>query len=512
MAIAGLGFTNKAFSMPDFELQVTTHRRPPVEQLAGQIAAIASTPTPVAAELSEIVASRLIDSAACAVAALNRKPVIAARASAVARPVETGAAVFGINPSQRFDLRKTAIANSVAIRDLDYNDSFFALDTAHPSDSIAAILAVAQMCECDGAALTRGILTAYEIQIALVSGIPLMRYNLDQSTHLAPSIAAGIAATLGLDVDVAFNAISQAAHCALTTRQGRTGNQSSWKSYVPGFASVVAFDAIDRALQGERSPDMVYEGPQGLTATVLGGDDSLFQIRLPDAGSELRAITTTYPKEHATGYASQALIDLAFRMRQRVNDLAEIKSIRIHTSAHHHNVHGSGALDEDNMSPDASRESLDHSMMYAFVVALEDGVFHHDKSFTHERANRARTRKLWRNTRSCVDTGWDDAYENAVSPLHKAQGGRVEITLADGASVVDELRYPHAHPLGERPFTVADATNKFHSVAADLVEAQEQERLMSLAARLTNLTANEVAEIGVSAKGLIEASASQLTL
>ena len=43
------------------------------------------------------------------------------------------------------------------------------------------------------------------------------------------------------------------------------------------------------------------------------------------------------------------------------------------------------------MDPKASRETLDHSIMYIFAVALEDGNWHHIKSYTPERANRKST-------------------------------------------------------------------------------------------------------------------------
>ena len=38
------------------------------------------------------------------------------------------------------------------------------------------------------------------------------------------------------------------------------------------------------------------------------------------------------------------------------------------------------------MDPNASRETLDHSIMYIFAVALEDGNWHHVKSYTKARA------------------------------------------------------------------------------------------------------------------------------
>ena len=38
------------------------------------------------------------------------------------------------------------------------------------------------------------------------------------------------------------------------------------------------------------------------------------------------------------------------------------------------------------MDPNASRETLDHSIMYIFAVALEDADWHHVKSYTKQRA------------------------------------------------------------------------------------------------------------------------------
>ena len=49
---------------------------------------------------------------------------------------------------------------------------------------------------------------------------------------------------------------------------------------------------------------------------------------------------------------------------------------------------GSGSNDKEKYSPLASRETLDHSAMYIFAVALEDGEWHHEKSYSDERKNR----------------------------------------------------------------------------------------------------------------------------
>jgi 2-methylcitrate dehydratase len=52
-----------------------------------------------------------------------------------------------------------------------------------------------------------------------------------------------------------------------------------------------------------------------------------------------------------------------------------IEKIVIHTSHHTHYVIGTGANDPQKMDPKASRETLDHSIMYIFAVALQDGFW-----------------------------------------------------------------------------------------------------------------------------------------
>ena len=43
------------------------------------------------------------------------------------------------------------------------------------------------------------------------------------------------------------------------------------------------------------------------------------------------------------------------------------------------------------MDPNASRETLDHSIMYIFAVALLDGRWHHVDSYTRAKAQNPET-------------------------------------------------------------------------------------------------------------------------
>ena len=58
------------------------------------------------------------------------------------------------------------------------------------------------------------------------------------------------------------------------------------------------------------------------------------------------------------------------------------------------------------MDPKASRETLDHSIMYIFAVALEDGSWHHVKSYTKSRAKRKSTIRIWKSIKTYEDKKW----------------------------------------------------------------------------------------------------------
>jgi 2-methylcitrate dehydratase len=320
-------------------------------------------------------------------------------------------------------------------------------------------------------------------------------------------VAAGLGTMLGLPVQTIYQAIGQALHTTTQTRQSRKGEISSWKAYAPAFAGKMAIEAVDRAMRGEGAPAPIYEGEDGVIAWLLGGPDARYQVPLPEPGEAKRAILDTYTKEYSAEYQAQALIDVARRLGPRIGDLSKISDVLIRTSHHTHNVIGTGAGDPQKMDPDASRETLDHSVMYIFAVALEDGGWHQERSYSPERAHRPSTIALWHKVRTAEDPEWTRRY-HATDPAEKAFGGRVEITLADGEVIAEDIAVADAHPLGARPFTRPDYVGKFRTLAENVVEGSEQDRFLGLVARLSELTADEVAGLSVTAApGVLDAVA-----
>lgn len=470
---------------------------PREEQLAWRIAEVAADPVAVLPEVAEMIVNRVIDNASVAVASLGRAPVTAARGQALAHPYLPGAAVFGV--AERVSPEWAAWANGVAVRELDYHDTFLAAEYSHPGDNIPPILAVAQHAGRTGAELVRGIATGYEIQIDLAKAISLHAHKIDHVAHLGPSAAAGIGTLLGLDPEVVFQAVGQALHTTTATRQSRKGEISTWKAYAPAFAGKMAVEAVDRAMRGQTSPSPIWEGEDGVIAQLLDGPDARYEVALPDRGEAKRAILDSFTKEHSAEYQAQAWIDLGRRLHAEHPELADpanVERIVLHTSHHTHNVIGSGANDPQKYDPAASRETLDHSVPYIFAVALQDGAWDHVASYTPERAGRPDTVALWRRITTVDDPEWTRRY-HSDDLTEKAFGGRMEARLADGSTVVDEIAVADAHPLGARPFARADYVHKLRMLADGVIAPDELDRFLALAERLPELTAEEVRQLNI---------------
>jgi 2-methylcitrate dehydratase len=407
---------------------LSTEKLAKEKQLAWKLAMVASDMTPIDSAVAAMIANRIIDNAAVAIAAINRRPVCSARSQALAHPMPEGATLFGMANENRFNAEWVAWANATAVRELDMHDTFLAADYSHPADNIPAILAVAQQCDRNGKDLIRAIATAYEIQINLVKGICLHKHKIDHIAHLGPSAAAGIGTLLGLDTDTIYQAIQQALHVSCSTRQGEN--------------SVIAY--------------------------LLDGPEAEYQIPLPEPGEPKRAILESYTKEHSAEYQSQALIDLAFKMRSRISDFDEIESIVLHTSHHTHTVIGTGAGDPQKMEPGASRETLDHSIMYIFAVALQDGRWHHVDSYNHD-----------------------------SDPAKKAFGARVVITLKSGEIIEDEMAVANAHPAGAKPFARPEYIRKFDALTDGIIDFSERDRFIDMVRGLPDLKANDIKLLNV---------------
>ena len=469
---------------------------PKKKQLAWKIAEIASDNSKLNKEAIEMVINRIIDNASVAIASLNRKPVISSREMAKSHPRKNGATIFGINSNIKFDCEWAAWTNGTAVRELDFHDTFLAADYSHPGDNIPPLLAVAQQLKKSGLDLLRGIITAYEVQVNLVKGICLHKHKVDHIAHLGPSVAAGIGSMLKLNTETIYQAIQQALHVTISTRQSRKGEISSWKAFAPAHAGKLAIEAVDRVMRGEGAPSPIYEGEDSVIARILDGKNAKYSIPLPKKNEEKKAILETYTKEYSAEYQAQALIDIAKKLNKKISNLNNIKKIDIYTSHHTHYVIGTGANDPQKMDPKASRETLDHSIMYIFAVALEDADWHHVKSYTKARANRKSTIKIWRSIRTHEDKKWTRKYHDP-KPKKKSFGAKVIVTMKNGKKISEQLERADAHPYGSRPFKRNDYIKKFKTLTDKIISRKESLKFINTVQRLKKLKKGQLTKLNI---------------
>ena len=436
-------------------------------------------------DVAEMIRCRVVDNAAVALAAINRRPVASARAMALAHPRPGGATLFGLPSGITVHAEWAAWANATAVRELDFHDTFLARDFGHPGDNIPPLLAVAQQTGKGGTDLVRACAIAYEVHVALMKGISLHVHKKDHVAHLLPGAVAGLGALLDLPVEVVYHAVNQAVHLGFSTRQSRKGEITSWKAYVPGYSGKTVIEAVDRAMRGEGAPNPVYEGADSVIAWMLDGTHGEYTITLPAPGAAPRGILETYTKAHSAEYQAQALIDLACEVRDGI-DLAEAERIILHTSHHTHSVIGTGSNDPQKFDPSASRETLDHSAMYILAVALEDGRWHHDDSYLPARAHRPETVALWNKIETREDAEWERRYHDP-DPAKRAFGGRLEVIMADGRTIDASKDVADAHPNGARPWNWPDYVSKFDELMNGTMDIGERDRFITAAADLDGL-------------------------
>jgi 2-methylcitrate dehydratase len=301
---------------------------------------------------------RLIDSVACAAAA-SAEPFCGRIRSFAGRYAGTPSArLWG--SGERTSIEMAAFANGTLVRYLDYSDTWLGRTAGHPSDMIAALVALAEAYEQDGAALLTAIVVAYELYCGLCDSVALQAHGLDQSTAAAIGTAGGAARLLGCDEAQAVHALALALAPNLQLYNVRCGTLSDWKGCAgPNGARNGVFAAL-LAREGFTGPSAVIEGKGGLRE-VLGPFDWLPAAALP-------RIVATHLKFHPVCYHGQSAVDAALALRSKL-PLDEIAAIEVET---YEAALRAMASDPQRWAP-TTRETADHSLPYTIAMALREG-------------------------------------------------------------------------------------------------------------------------------------------
>jgi 2-methylcitrate dehydratase len=306
------------------------------------------------ADVVHQVKRTLIDSAGCLVGGLQSEPARMARHLAQTVTCTTPSRLLGTARCSSPDL--AGFANGVALRYLDYNDSYFSPGGGHPSDMIPAVLALADPTGCDGRTVITAIALAYEVFCRLSDHVVIGQLGWDQGMLGIIGAVCGAGKVLGLDRDAMGQAISLASVSNLPLGAIRVGELSMWKGCAAAYATRAAIFSAQLAQQGMTGPDAPLDGRRGLWQQAIGKPVEIAPFE--PAADGFRILSTIF-KSYPSQIHTQAPVSLALELRQQVQ-AAEIASIHIRT---YETAASSAATEPEKWAP-KTRETADHSIPY----------------------------------------------------------------------------------------------------------------------------------------------------
>src|SRR5438552_2497346 len=220
---------------------------------------------------------RFIDSFATAVGAMNAEAYAIAKRCALRVSALQPASLLGGGSSSA---EWATFVNGLLIRYLDYNDTYLSLEPAHPSDNLAAVLAVAEMAGAGGKDMIAAAVLAYEVQCRLCDAASLRKHGWDHVTYGAISSAVAACKLLKLDAVKTTHAIGLAGVANTALRQTRSGELSMWKGCAFANAARNGVFAALLAAEGLTGPAPIFEGEVGIMKLLTG------PFELPQLGGE----------------------------------------------------------------------------------------------------------------------------------------------------------------------------------------------------------------------------------
>ncbi len=402
----------------------------------------------------------LIDTLACAIGGFSSKPAVIARTLARGINATAPARLLGAKDTTAPDL--AAFANGVAIRYLDYNDSYFSPGGGHPSDTISASLAAADACAADGKSLIASAALAYEAFCRLSDQIVLRRNGWDNGIFIAIGAACAAGNIMGLDREAMGHAISLAAVPNLSLGVTRTGELSMWKGAAAAASARAGLFAAQLAHLGMTGPDLPFAGRKGLCDQLGAPDTSLAPL---GGGSEPFRIMDTITKNYPSQIHTQAPIGLALALRPRLTGESP-HSIHIRTYS---DAASSPSIDPEKWDP-KTRETADHSIPFLVASALRYGEIT-PGSFSPDRIAEPALRPLISRTITEEDPDFTHRYPSEFNCW-------LEVTTQTGRRFEASAIFPKGHH--RNPFSDSDLEDKFHRLSSGSLTHDQQRRVLDL--------------------------------
>jgi 2-methylcitrate dehydratase len=389
----------------------------------------------------ERVKTHVIDTIGCGIGAFDERPVATCRNVAFA--ASGNATIIGTDRRTTPDL--ASFANGAAFRYFDFNDTYVGRFSVHPSDHIAACLAVAEAERASAKDLITSIVLAYEVNCRLVDALDITTRGWDPPVMSLPAVALAAGKLMKLGPGQLTQAVNLAVNDHIPMAQTRVQTLSDWKGFADAEAARNAVFAAMLARGGMTGPSPIFEGQSGFFKQVSGpgniDPDTFGRRGVPFLIH--RCAIKPYPAVIYTQTAIVAGIELA----REVGALDRIAAIEIATTARGFQRTGS---EPEKWSP-RTRETADHSLPYITARAMFDGDI----------TNESFAGPMFSDPRILAFMQKITVHED---PVLTARGGgavptRVTAILADGQRMTREVDY--APGFSERPMNRSEVERKF---------------------------------------------------
>jgi 2-methylcitrate dehydratase len=418
--------------------------KPPARPLAERLAAYAHALRyqDLDSATIERVKTHFIDTIGCGIAAFDEAPVRICREVALG---VTGGVATVIGTHRRTTPDLATFANGAAFRYYDLNDSYVGRLAGHPSDHIAACLAVAESERSSAAELITAIVLAYEINCRLIDAFDITTRGWDVPVFSLPAVALAAGKLMKLPPERLAQAVSLAINDHIPLAQTRVQALSDWKGLADAEAGRNAVFAALLARGGLTGPAPIFEGNSGFFKQITGPaevDVGAFGGR----GVPFRIHQCGLKAYPAVVYA-QTAIAAGIAVAKEAGSLDRIAAVEIATTSRGYQRAGS---EPEKWAPD-TRETADHSLPYTTARAMFDGDITND-SYTSAKLREPRVLELMRKITVKPDPVLT-ARVGAAVPT------RVTAILADGRRITREVDDVPGFP--GRPMNRAEVERKF---------------------------------------------------
>ncbi len=399
----------------------------------------------------------LLDALACGIGGYTSAPAQIARTVAATLSGTPPARIFGSGKTTSMEM--AAFTNTVMVRYLDFNDTYIAKGSGHPSDMTAALLAVAEAQRSSGKDTLLALVIAYEVYAAMADQIALRDLGWDQGVFAVLGAAAGVAKLLNLSMAQTGDALAIAVTANIPTRQTRSGELAMWKGVATAAAVRSGITAALLAQAGMSGPTAAFEGKDGVWDKVTGK----FQLGVMGGANVPFGIERTNLKFFPSEYHSQAPLAIAFELRQQVA-IADIAAISVQTYFTAWSEIGS----EPAKWHPQTRETADHSLPYLLSLGLVDGRVTR-ASFTLERMNDPVLQQLMSRIKIAENKDFTRQFPGRLMT-------EIEVVTHDGRRIVATAHYPKGH--AQNPMSDADVEAKFAILCEGLMDGTQQSALL----------------------------------